>query len=456
MLKKLHSVGKVEIKSETTTPGERGRRRSVTKSDFVVGESGAVIKGPNFTNCFSRQHDMFDSSEEYFTTPTAAAPVTEVSNGPTDFYVGDSRATQLSVKCRNNTFYTGPSLERFSGHTGVCRVLGNKRLSPVPHSLQLGDLIRIGSVGLVVCEVNRGKTDDTAQSLSDEELQQLKLQYLSTQLALSCHLASTTPSAEEEHQNNSSAADTSEDEDEATDDTTEEMFIKTTTRQCYICYDDDQDEITNPLVAPCQCKGDTKYVHLNCLQRWNNNEADSDGTQAKVCAVTNTEGLDVCSICKATYQTSVLLDDGRVISLLAPKLEPPYVTFCVVTQHETRSRSMALTNTRFQLSFASLLENKSNDLISIGRATSNNMILKYRTVSQRHADLKFHQGQFYLIDQQSSNGTMLYLKDPLELPWGKPIHIKIGRTILSMKAKKRWRWGGNHQQQQQVPTAAAE
>jgi hypothetical protein len=127
----------------------------------------------------------------------------------------------------------------------------------------------------------------------------------------------------------------------------------TSKRFCYICYDGDEDPDNNPLVAPCHCKGDTKYVHLDCLQRWNNN-LDADGTNPnqKVCAVTNTDGLDVCSICKATYLTSVRLDDGRVVSLLAKKLPPPYVTFAVVTQHETRNRSTALTNTRFQLSFA--------------------------------------------------------------------------------------------------------
>jgi hypothetical protein len=37
--------------------------------------------------------------------------------------------------------------------------------------------------------------------------------------------------------------------------------------QCYMCFDD-EDTTDNPLVAPCLCKGGTRYVHLECLQKW--------------------------------------------------------------------------------------------------------------------------------------------------------------------------------------------
>lgn len=46
--------------------------------------------------------------------------------------------------------------------------------------------------------------------------------------------------------------------------------------QCYMCFDD-EDTVDNPLVAPCHCKGGTRYVHLDCLQRW-----QSSTTEEKV------------------------------------------------------------------------------------------------------------------------------------------------------------------------------
>ena len=38
---------------------------------------------------------------------------------------------------------------------------------------------------------------------------------------------------------------------------------------------------------------------------------------------------------------------------------------------------------------------------------------------------------------------MLFLSKPLELDWNKVMHVKIGRTILTLKAKKKWKWAGS-------------
>lgn len=37
---------------------------------------------------------------------------------------------------------------------------------------------------------------------------------------------------------------------------------------------------------------------------------------------------------------------------------------------------------------------------------------------------------------------MLFLSKPLELDWNKTMHVKIGRTILTLKSKKKWKWTG--------------
>lgn len=55
-----------------------------------------------------------------------------------------------------------------------------------------------------------------------------------------------------------------------------------------------------------------------------------------------------CKICKARYKTHVKLKKGKVISLLSPALQPPYISLIVVTKHDS---SPDLFNTIFQLSF---------------------------------------------------------------------------------------------------------
>lgn len=310
--------------------------------------------------------------------PTTPAPMKEC-------ILNDTRATTLAIKydAGVNKFVCGSSIERFSGHTGVCRVLGSKKYPIIPHNLRIGDLLRIGSVGLVVCELNRTESDETQESLSEHEYAYLKEHYLSLPLQQTFHPTESQADERDDSDkkdernaggSNQNRSGETSDEGESEEDRLAGGDVRDGDndgcpddlarpsigvagvlgkRFCYICYDGDEEPEENPLVAPCHCKGDTKYVHLDCLQRWNNNlDADGSNPNQKVCAVTNTEGLDVCSICKATYLTSVKLDDGRIVSLLAKKLPPPYVTFAVVTQHETRNRSTALTNTRFQLSFA--------------------------------------------------------------------------------------------------------
>ncbi|GLD99779.1 hypothetical protein PINS_up008507 [Pythium insidiosum] len=585
------SVKRVEVKAETTTPGEvrtttdvngvrvntSRARRTLPKLEFVVEENGAILHGPQrglypfissgadqffstastahasegaagasgnaatrnaavsgsspallspsstgplhpsllreFPSVHHASNSNNQDGEELATVGDAAAATLASNAVPMkDCVLNDSRATTLAIKYDNSVgkFVCGSSIERFSGHTGVCRVLGSKKYPVIPHRLQIGDLLRIGSVGLVVCELNRTTQEDGLETLTEDEYQYIKENYLSVPLQQTFRPTDPRSGQPLHGSNNQSHDGGDDDRDEEVDDEvddrrgprpiklrsgetsdegeSEEDAAKRLAdeddlehdhaavgdggarrraqrlkdglangrekRFCYICYDGDEEPDTNPLVAPCNCKGDTKFVHLECLQRWNNNlDADGSNPNHKMCAVTNTDGLDVCSICKATYLTSVRLEDGRVVSLMAKKLPPPYVTFAVVTQHETRSRSTALTNTRFQLSFANLP--RGQQFLTIGRSTTNNMTLRYRTVSQLHAKIKFEDNEFHLHDASSSNGTMLFLSKPVELEWNKVVHVKIGRTILTLKPKKRWKWSGGADGDDEVPIPTA-
>jgi len=78
---------------------------------------------------------------------------------------------------------------------------------------------------------------------------------------------------------------------------------------CYVCYDESEDD--NPLIAPCKCSGDTKYIHVNCLKRWNTN-----GDKNEICAVLDESDSRTCSICKAPYPSRTKIPSGEVCSNL--------------------------------------------------------------------------------------------------------------------------------------------
>ena len=199
---------------------------------------------------------------------------------------------------------------------------------------------------------------------------------------------------------------------------------------CYMCFDE-EDTPTNPMITPCKCKGDTRYVHVNCLRKWHTAEADN-----QVCFLSSVDAT--CSVCKTTFRSDFKLKDGRMVKLFKSSLEPPYVSLLVATKHEMAQR---LFNTRFQLSFSTLLKpdgrNGTRPLL-LGRSSESDMILDYRTVSARHATIRFKNGEFLFTDAGSSNGSYLYLRRPVELSSSQSVQFRLGRSMISMKVVNKW------------------
>merc|ERR1712176_1097262 len=199
---------------------------------------------------------------------------------------------------------------------------------------------------------------------------------------------------------------------------------------CYMCFDEENSE-SNPLITPCKCTGDTKYVHVECLRKWHTAEADN-----QICFLSSVDAT--CSVCKSTFKSDFKLKDGRHVKLFKSSLEPPYVSLLVATKHEMAQR---LFNTRFQLSFSTLLKpdgrNATRPLL-LGRSSGSDMVLDYRTVSARHASIRFKNGEFIFTDAGSSNGSYLYLRRPVELSPSQPVQFRLGRSMISMKVVNKW------------------
>ncbi|KAJ1408436.1 hypothetical protein B484DRAFT_403536, partial [Ochromonadaceae sp. CCMP2298] len=203
---------------------------------------------------------------------------------------------------------------------------------------------------------------------------------------------------------------------------------------CYMCYETHDTE-EDALVAPCSCKGDTRYLHVQCLQKWY--QASMTGAQTQVIRTTG-NGAPACKICGAAYKTAFRRPNGQRASLLETESNGPFLSLVVVTKHDTNPD---LFNTKFRLNFhgrggGGVFDGE--NVITIGRSSSCNMILDYRTVSTIHARISYEDGQFLLSDRRSSNGTMVYLQDPLPLPYGLPVKLRMGRTTISLQARRGW------------------
>mmetsp|Transcript_22074 Transcript_22074/g.52263 ORF Transcript_22074/g.52263 Transcript_22074/m.52263 type:complete len:584 (-) Transcript_22074:219-1970(-) len=375
-----------------------GKKKFTT---FTIKPEGVIIQGSNR----SRNSSTIDLGTEYGS---------QVGRKLARYELSDTRACQLLVTTHGKSFWVVPAPEAFSRHSGTCRLLGDRKHPPAPHTLQVGDFLRVGSVGVVVIETHNGQEN---RVLSEEKIQKI--------------MKDTT-------NNNTGFMDLAETDGENSDDSLEGGVDSANGRSnaegdkpvCYMCFDD-EDTDDNPLITPCKCIGDTAHVHVECLRKWHTAEADN-----QICFLSSVDAT--CSVCKSTFKSDFKLKDGRQMKLFKSSLEPPYVSLLVATKHEMAQR---LFNTRFQLSFSTLMKadgkNATRPLL-LGRSSGSDMVLDYRTVSARHASIRFKNGEFVFTDAGSSNGSYLYLRRPLELSPSQSVQFRLGRSMISMKVVNKW------------------
>lgn len=368
-------------------------------TQFHVKPEGVIIQGTN-----RHRAAQTDLGSEY---------ATHVGRKLQRYELSDTRACQLLVTTHHKSFWVVPAPEAFSRHSGTCRLLGDRKHPPAAHTLQVGDFLRVGSVGVVVIETHDGKEN---RVLSEDKIQKI--------------MKDTTS-------NSGGFLDLAETDGENSDDSSRERASSRTNPHnnhdeptCYMCFDE-EDTPNNPMITPCKCLGDTRYVHVDCLRKWHTAEADN-----QVCFLSSVDAT--CSVCKTTFRSDFKLKDGRLVKLFKSSLEPPYVSLLVATKHEMAQR---LFNTRFQLSFSTLLKpdgrNGTRPLL-LGRSSGSDMVLDYRTVSARHATIRFKNGDFLFTDAGSSNGSYLYLRRPVELSSSQSVQFRLGRSMISMKVVNKW------------------
>mmetsp|Transcript_17288 Transcript_17288/g.32745 ORF Transcript_17288/g.32745 Transcript_17288/m.32745 type:complete len:857 (+) Transcript_17288:487-3057(+) len=383
----------VEVRVYPCNNSQSSKQKKYTQ--FTVKPEGVIIQGTNRSRTQAN-----DLGSEY---------AMHVGRKLQRYELSDTRACQLLVTTHAKSFWVVPAPEAFSRHSGTCRLLGDKKHPVASHVLQVGDFLRVGSVGVVVIETHNGKEN---RVLSEDKIQSI--------------MRDTTNSS-------GGFLDLMETDDGENSDDSMAQSKKQPTGDspfCYMCFDD-EDTLENPLISPCKCRGDTRYVHVNCLRKWHTAEADN-----QICFLSSVDAT--CSVCKTTFKSDFKLKDGRLVKLFKSSLEPPYVSLLVATKHEMAQR---LFNTRFQLSFSSIIKadgkNATRPLL-LGRSSGSDMVLDYRTVSARHATIRFKNGEFVFTDAGSSNGSYLYLRRPVELTPTQPVQFRLGRSMVSMKVVNKW------------------
>lgn len=80
---------------------------------------------------------------------------------------------------------------------------------------------------------------------------------------------------------------------------------------CRICYDTEKKE--DKFISPCSCKGDSRYVHKSCFNKW-------------LLVNQNSETYDKCPTCKASYIRKDIDIDKKMVE---SKTSATFFTICI-------------------------------------------------------------------------------------------------------------------------------
>jgi hypothetical protein len=145
----------VEVRVYPCNNSQSGGKKKFTS--FTIKPEGVIIQGSNR----NRNANSVDLGAEYSM---------HVGRKLQRFELSDNRACQLLVTTHQKSFWVVPAPEAFSRHSGTCRLLGDRKHQPAPHTLQVGDFLRVGSVGVVVIETHDGVEN---RVLSEEKIQKI-------------------------------------------------------------------------------------------------------------------------------------------------------------------------------------------------------------------------------------------------------------------------------------------
>jgi hypothetical protein len=181
---------------------------------------------------------------------------------------------------------------------------------------------------------------------------------------------------------------------------------------CRICLVEEEE--SDPLIAPCNCGGTMKYIHLSCFKKWI--ESKTIKKQTENSASYQVKAL-TCEISRCPIAANIMVQNQNVDLLSIQKVEPPYITL----------ESYNPEKNEYSIHLISL-NNKNN--VRLGRGHDSDIRISDISVSRCHAIIKYANGEFVLEDNSSKFGTLVEGKE-IEISSDRNnACVQVGRTLL--------------------------
>ena len=212
---------------------------------------------------------------------------------------------------------------------------------------------------------------------------------------------------------------------------------------CRICYLEEENKFTNPLIKPCKCSGSMKYIHYECLLHWLRTKLIINKRSVVDNGFYDMYKLDLieCELCKNNLLNYInhnnkiysLIDyyilDKKLDKLLSKKEksklkeENNYIILDEILQGKNEYL------TRYTVKF------NSDNILKLGRGLENQLILNDISVSRNHALIKLDQSNNLILEDNNSKfGTLILIQaKEIEILKGKTLTIQTGTNYFSFK-----------------------
>lgn len=193
-------------------------------------------------------------------------------------------------------------------------------------------------------------------------------------------------------------------------------------KACRICLAEGN-EFDNPLIAPCDCCGTMKYVHLRCLQHWLANRA-----QTRHFGIITTiiwKSFD-CELCKKEL-TDRFKADGKTYDLVDYKRPDggPFLIFEILSKDLKHPKGVHIINM------------SSKNTAKLGRGHDCDLRIPDISVSRFHATIRYDNGEFFIDDNNSKFGTLILIQNGVALQdETSKVTVQVGRSIFTVNLEK--------------------
>ena len=212
---------------------------------------------------------------------------------------------------------------------------------------------------------------------------------------------------------------------------------------CRICYLEEENKITNPLIKPCKCSGSMKYIHYECLLHWLRTKLIMNKRSVIDNGFFDIYKLDLieCELCK-NHLLNYIKHNNRIYSLIDyQKLDKQMEKLL------SKKEKAKLKNQNNYIIFDDVLPGRNGFLcrylvkfnqdntLKIGRGLDNQLILNDISVSRNHCLIKIDPSyNLILEDCNSKFGSLVLIQaEEIEILRGKVLTVQSGTNYFNFK-----------------------